>query len=77
MHEKKNVAKIATSDSWLSRQIIAKLKNQTLTLNVIEYQNKINDALKLHKKVNMLVQTMQYLRTEQHIVFITTENSNA
>ena len=56
--------------------MIAKSKNQILTINEIEYRNKINNALRRHKKVDMLVQTMQLLRTEQHIVFTTTENLN-
>ena len=57
--------------------MIAKSKNQISTINAIEYRNKINDALKLHKKDDVLIQIMQPLRTEQHIVFITTENLNA
>ena len=57
--------------------MIAKSKNQLSTLNAIEHRNKINNALKMHKKVGLLIQTMQLLRTEQHIVFTTIENSNA
>ena len=38
--------------------MIAKSKNQISTVNVIEYRNKINEALKLHKKDDVLVQTM-------------------
>ena len=34
--------------------MIAKLKNQNSTINTIEYRNKINDALKLHKKDDVL-----------------------
>ena len=55
MHEKKDFAKSAKSDAWLSKRIIAKPKNQISTINVVEYRNKINDALKLHKKVDVLV----------------------
>ena len=46
-------------------------------INAVEYRNKINNALKMHKKVDVLVQTVQLSRTGQHIVFTTTENSNA
>ena len=76
MHEKKDFAKIAKSDAWLSKRMIAKSKNQISTINAVEYRNKINDTLKLHKKDDVLVQTMQLWRTKQHIVFITTKNSN-
>ena len=55
--------------------MIVKSKNQISTINTVEYRNKINDALKLHKKDDVLVQTMQLLRREHHIVFITIENS--
>ena len=57
--------------------MITKSKNQISRINAIEYRNKINDALKLYKKVDVLVQTMQLSRTEQYIVFITIENLNA
>ena len=77
INEKKDFAKSAKSDAWLSRRIIARPKNQISTINAVEYRNKINDALKLHKKGDMLVQTVQLSRTGQHIVFTTTENSNA
>ena len=33
--------------------MIVKLKNQISTINATEYRNKINDALKLHKKVDI------------------------
>ena len=39
-------------------------------------RSKINDALKLRKKSDVLVQTMQISRIEQPLVFITTENLN-
>ena len=55
--------------------MITKSKNQISTINTIEYRNQINDALKLHKKDDVL-QTMQLSRTKQHIVFITTKNLN-
>ena len=55
MHEKKNFAKSAKSNAWLNKQIIAKSKNQISTINAIEYRNKINDTLKLHKKNDVLV----------------------
>ena len=48
MHGKKNFAKTAKFDAWLSRRITVKLKNQISTINAIEYWNKINDVLKLH-----------------------------
>ena len=57
--------------------MIVKLKNRISTINAIEYRNKINNALKMHKKADVLVQTMQLLCTEQHLVFTTIENSNA
>ena len=50
MHEKKNFAKTAKSDACLSKRMIAKSKNQISTIKAIEYRNKINDILKLHKK---------------------------
>ena len=77
MHEKKNFTKTAKSDAWLSKRMVAKSKNQISTINTVKYRNKINDTLKMHKKVDVLVQTIQLSRTEQHIVFTTTENSNA
>ena len=55
MQKIKNFAKSAKSDVWLSKRMIAKLKNQISTINAIEYRNKINDVLKLHKKVDVLV----------------------
>ena len=51
MHEKKNFEKSAKSYPWLNKRMITKSKNQISTINAIEYRNKINDALKLHKKV--------------------------
>ena len=57
--------------------MIAILKNQISTINAVKYRNKINDALKLHKKDDVLIQTVQLSLIGQHIVFITTENSNA
>ena len=77
MQEKKKSAKIAKSDAWLSKRMIARSKNPISNINSNEYRNKINDALKLHKKSDVLVQTVQLSRTEQHIVFTTTENINA
>ena len=77
MHEKKDFAKTAKSEAWLSKRMIAKPKNQISTINAVEYRNKINNALKMHKKVDVLVQTVQLSRTGQHIVFTTTENLNA
>ena len=76
MHEKRDFTKTAKSDAWLSKRMIAKQKNQISTKSAVEYRNKINDALNLHKKVDVLVQTVWLLRTGQHIVFTTTENSN-
>ena len=55
MHEKKDFAESAKSDAWLSKRMIAKPKNQISTINAVEYRNKINDALKLHKKVDVRV----------------------
>ena len=77
MYKKKNFAKTAKSDARLSKRMIVKSKNRISTINAIEYRNKINNALKMHKKVDVLVQTVQLSRTGQHIVFTTTENSNA
>ena len=57
--------------------MIVKSKNQISTINAIEYRDKINDALKVHKKDDVLIPTIQLSRTKQHIVFITTENPNA
>ena len=77
MHEKKNFAKSAKSNAWLSRRMIARSKNQTSNINFVEYRNKINNALKMHQKFDVLIQTIQLSRTEQHIVFTTIENFNA
>ena len=53
--------------------MIARSNNQISTINEVEYRNKINDTLKLRKKDDVLVQTIQLLRTKQYIVCITTE----
>ena len=58
MNEQKNFAKSAKSDAWLSRQMIARSKNQISTINAVNYPNKIHDALKLHKKDDVLIQTI-------------------
>ena len=52
-------------------------KDRISNINSSEYWNKINDALKLHKKLDVLIQTIQLSRTEQHIVFTIIENSIA
>ena len=57
--------------------MIAKSKNQISNINPVEYRNKINNALKMHQKIDVLIQTMQLSCTEQHIVFTTSENFNA
>ena len=77
MHEKKDFAKSAKSDAWLSRRMIARPKIQISNINPVEYRNKINNALKMHQKFDVLIQTVQLSRTGQHIVFTTIENSNA
>ena len=56
--------------------MIARSKNRISIINSIEYRNKVNDALKLPKKCDVLIQTVQLSRTEQHIVFTITENIN-
>ena len=43
----------------------------------MKYRNKVNDALKVHKKDDVSLKTIQLSCTKQQIVFITTENSNA
>ena len=58
INEKKDFAKSAKSDAWLSRRMIGRPKNQISTINAVKYRNKINDALRLHKKGNVLVQTV-------------------
>ena len=77
MHRKKNFAKSAKSNALLNRRIIARSKNQISNINLVEYRNKINNALKIHQKFDVLIQTMQLSRTEQYIVFITIEYFNA
>ena len=57
--------------------MIARSKHQISNINSMNYRNKINDALKLHKKSNVLIQTVQLSRTEQHIVFTITEDISA
>ena len=57
--------------------MIARLKHRISSINSMNYRNKSNDALKLHKKLNFLIQTVQLSRIEQHIVFINTENISA
>ena len=52
-------------------------KNRISNMSSIEYRNKINDTLKLHKEFDVLIQTMQLFRTEQHIVFTIIKNFHA
>ena len=74
MHEKKNFAKSAKSNAWLIRRMIVRSKNWISNINSIKYRNKINNALKLHKKLDVLIHTIQLSRIEQHIVFPIMEN---
>ena len=54
--------------------MIVKSKNQISKIHSIEYRNKINNALKLHKKLDVLIQTIQLSRTEQYIMFTIIDN---
>ena len=56
--------------------MIARSKNQISNINSVKYRNKINNALKMHQKIDVLIQTMHLSRTGQHIVFTTIENFN-
>ena len=77
MQKKKNSAKNAKSDKQLSKRIIARSKSSISNINSNKYRNKINDVLKLHKKFNVLIQTVQLFDIEQYIVFTTIENISA
>ena len=74
MHEKKNFATSAKSNAWLTRRMVVRSKNRISNINSIEYRKKINDALKLHKKFDVLIQKIHLSHIEQHIVFTIIEN---
>ena len=57
--------------------MIVRSKDRISNTNFSEYRNKINDALKPHKKLDVLIQTIQLSRTDSHIVFTIIENSIA
>ena len=55
MHEKKNFAKSAKSNVWLIKCMIARFKTRISNINSIEYRNKINNVLKMYKKLDVLI----------------------
>jgi len=61
--------------SFRERRLVMKPKTPTTTINAIDMQNKVNNALKTAKIDNLLVATVAISQSEASIVFTTSEGT--